>query len=117
MHLLPRARFLLPAAVVTVVLATSCGGKGSSGPSQATVQRVTAADVVSVLKSHNETPKGVITCAGIAPGIIDCHGTTTNGDDVQATLEATTAGQTCQGPLVVNVKGVKLDALPDEKCA
>ncbi len=99
------------------LLTISCGGKGSSGPSQATVERVTAAGVTSVLKAHNETLKGAITCVGVAPGIIDCHGTTTNGDEVQATLDATTAGQTCQGPLVVNVKGVKLDAVADEKCA
>ena len=117
MLLSTRARLLVPAVLVTAVLAAACGSKGTAGPSKATVARVTAADVVSVLKTHNLTPKGTITCDGLAPGIIDCHGTTTTGEDVQATLEASTAGLSCNGPLVVNVNKTKLDALPDEKCS
>jgi hypothetical protein len=114
---LTRARLLLPAAVVTAILASSCGSKSSSGPSNATVTRTTAADVVSVLKSHNITVKGSITCDGIAPGIVDCHGTTTDGKDIQATLNASTAGLSCTGPMVVNINKTQLVSLPDEKCS
>jgi hypothetical protein len=117
MRVLTSARLLLPATVVTAILASGCGGKGSSGPSKATVTRTTAADVVAVLKSHNLSVRGSITCEGVAPGIIDCHGTTTNGDDVQATLNAGTAGLSCTGPMVVNVNKAQLDSLPDEKCS
>lgn len=117
MLLLTRARIVLPAAVVTAVLLAGCGGKSATGPSRATVERVTASDVTTVLKSHNVTTKGAISCVGIAPGIVDCHGTASTGEDIQATLEASTAGLSCHGPLVVNVNNMKLDALPDEACA
>jgi hypothetical protein len=112
-----RTRLLLPAAVVAAILAGGCGSKGSSGPSKATVTRTTATDVVNVLKSHNIAVKGAITCVGIAPGIIDCHGTTTDGKDIQATLNAGTAGLSCTGPMVVNVNRTQLVSLPDERCS
>ena len=102
--------------MVVAVLASACGG-GTSGPSKANVRNTTAADVVSVLQSHNISVKGAVTCDGMAPGIIDCRGTTSDGKDIQATLEASTAGQSCTGPLVVNVNKTQLVSRPDEKCS
>jgi hypothetical protein len=112
-----RVRLLLPATVVIAVLASGCGGKGTSGPSKDKVRSTTASDVVTVLRSHNISVKGSITCDGQAPGIIDCHGTTTDGKDIQSTLTASTSGLSCTGPMVVNVDKAQLVSLPDEKCS
>ncbi|MDQ1364057.1 MAG: hypothetical protein QOF20_3397 [Acidimicrobiaceae bacterium] len=117
MRLSKRARLVLPAAVVAAVLASGCGGGGTSGPSKDKVRSTTAADVLAVLRTHNVAVKGSITCDGQAPGVIDCHGTTTDGKDIQATLVASTSGLSCTGPLVVNVDKTQLDSLPDEKCS
>jgi len=117
MHASMRARLLLPAAVVTAVLATGCGGGGTTGPSKDKVRSTTAADVVTVLRGHNISVKGSITCDGQAPGIVDCHGTTTDGKDIQATLTASTSGLSCTGPMVVNLDKKQLASLPDEKCS
>ncbi|MDQ1392174.1 MAG: hypothetical protein QOF30_1151 [Acidimicrobiaceae bacterium] len=116
MRLSNRARLVLPVAVAVAVLA-GCGGKGSSGPSKDKVRSTTAADVTSVLRSHNVAVKGSITCDGQAPGVIDCHGTTSDGKDIQATLVASTSGLSCTGPMVVNVNKAQLVSLPDEKCS
>lgn len=117
MHVSIRARFLLPAALVAAILASGCGGGGTTGPSKDKVRTTTAADVVSVLHSHNISVKGSITCDGQAPGIVDCKGTTTDGKDIQATLTASTSGLSCTGPMVVNVDKKQLASLPDEKCS
>ncbi|MDQ6615528.1 MAG: hypothetical protein M3083_12485 [Actinomycetota bacterium] len=117
MRLSTRARFLLPAAVVTLVLATGCGGGSTTGPSADKVRRTTAADVEAVLRSHNVATKGAITCFGQAPGIVDCHGTTSDGKEIVATLVASTSGLSCTGPMVVNVNKSQLVSLPDEKCS
>jgi hypothetical protein len=117
MHASTGARLLIPAVILTAALAGGCGGKSASGPSTATVRNTTAADVASVLRSHNVTVKGSISCFGQAPGIVDCHGTTSDGKEITATLTAATSGLSCTGPMVVNVKGTQLAALPDEKCS
>jgi hypothetical protein len=117
MHVLTGARLLLPAAVLTAALAGGCGGSTSSGPSTATVRSTTAADVESVLRSHNVTVKGSISCFGQAPGIVDCHGTASDGKEITATLTAATSGLSCTGPMVVNLNRTQLAALPDEKCS
>lgn len=118
MHLaLIRARHLLPAVAVTVVLAAGCGGGGSSGPSAARVRTTTAADVGALLRAHNVDVKGDISCFGQAPGIVDCHGTTTDDKDIQATLTASTSGLSCTGPMVVNVDNKQLVSSPNEKCS
>jgi hypothetical protein len=116
MHLLTRTHVLLAAVVMTAVLACGCSKSSSSGPSTATVDRTTAADVVAVLNIHSIVVKGAITCVGPAPGIVDCHGTTTDGREVIATLSASTAGLSCTGPIVVNVAKVQYTN-PDEKCS
>jgi hypothetical protein len=117
MPALIRARLLIPAAVLTAVLASGCGGSKSSGPSADKVRSTTAADVVAVVRSKNISVKGSISCFGQAPGIVDCHGTTTDGKDIQATLTASTSGLSCTGPMVVNVNKTQLASLPDEKCS
>lgn len=118
MRLLTRARLLLPAVAVTIVLAAGCsGGSSSSGPSKATVRSTTAADVVSVLNTHLVALKGSVSCYGQAPGVVDCHGTTADGKEVLATLVASTSGLSCSGPMVVNINRVQLASLPDEKCS
>lgn len=116
MRLLSRARFVLPASVLVVVLATGCGGKSTPGPSKETVRTATAADVVAVLRSHDVQVKGSIDCFGQAPGIVDCHGTTSDGKEIVATLTASTSGLSCTGPMVVNVDKTQYSA-PDEKCS
>ena len=117
MRLLSRARFLIPALVATAILVTGCGGGTTSGPSVDKVRTTTAADVATVLRSHNIDVKGSISCFGQAPGIVDCNGTTSDGKDIQATLTASTSGLSCTGPMVVNVDKMQLDSLPDEKCS
>ncbi|HEX3541950.1 MAG TPA: hypothetical protein VHT75_16065 [Acidimicrobiales bacterium] len=117
MRVFPGARLLIPAALMTAVLAGGCGGGGTTGPSKDKVRTTTAADVTSVLHSHGVDVKGAITCFGQAPGIIDCHGTSSDGKDIQATLTAATSGLSCTGPMVVNVNKTQLVSLPDEKCS
>jgi hypothetical protein len=117
MPVLIRARLLLPAAVLTAVLAGGCGGSKSSGPSADEVRSATAADVVAALHTKNITVKGSISCFGQAPGIVDCHGTTSDGKDIQATLNASTSGLSCTGPMVVNVNKAQVASLPNEKCS
>lgn len=118
MHLSTRARFLLPVVVAGAVLASSCGGGSSGiGPSKAIVRSTTAADVVAALNTHLISVKGSISCYGQAPGIVDCHGTTSGGKEIIATLDASTSGLSCTGPMVVNVNGVQVASLPDEKCS
>jgi hypothetical protein len=117
MRLSKRARLVLPAAVVAAVLASGCGGGGTSGPSKDKVRTTTAADVLSVLRQHSVAVKGSINCDGQAPGVIDCHGTTADSKDIQATLVASTSGLSCTGPMVVNVNKTQLVSLPDEKCS
>jgi shikimate kinase len=116
MLLLTRARFLLPAVAVTLLLASGCGGKSASGPSKTTVRRTTTADVVAVLQAHDVAFKGTITCVGQAPGIVDCLGYTTSGTMITATLSAATSGLSCTGPMVVNV-GKTQYSEPNEKCS
>ncbi len=117
MPLPTRARFVIPALVATAIFVTGCGGGAASGPSADRVRTTTAADVATVLRSHNIDVKGSITCFGQAPGIVDCKGTTSDGKDIQATLTASTSGLSCTGPMVVNVDKMQLDSLPDEKCS
>lgn len=117
MHLLIRARFLILAPVATAILVTGCGGGTTSGPSVDKVRTTTAADVATVLRTHNIDVKGSISCFGQAPGIVDCNGTTGDGKDIQATLTASTSGLSCTGPMVVNVDKMQVDSLPDEKCS
>ena len=120
MHLPLGARRRLPVLAIAVLLATlgaGCGKKGTSGPSAAKVRTATAADVVTVLTSHSIDVKGDISCFGQAPGVVDCHGTTSDGKDIQATLVASTSGLSCTGPMVVNVDKTQLASLPDEKCS
>jgi hypothetical protein len=117
MRLSKRARLVLPSAVVAIVLLGGCGGGGTSGPSKDKVRSTTAADVLAVLRSHGVAVKGSISCSGQAPGVIDCHGTTADGEDIQATLVASTSGLSCTGPMVVNVNRTQLVSLPDEKCS
>ena len=112
----PGARLLIP-AVITAVLVCGCSGSGTTGPSKDQVRTATAADVTSILHGHNIDLRGSITCFGQAPGIIDCHGTTSDGKDIQATLTAATSGRSCTGPMVVNVNKSQLVSLPDEKCS
>jgi hypothetical protein len=116
MRLLNHARVVLPAAAAVAMLAAGCGGHSTSGPSKATVRSKTAGDVVAVLKTHNVSVNGSITCFGQAPGIIDCHGTTTDGKEIVASLTASTSGLSCTGPMVVNVAKTQYSS-PDEKCS
>jgi hypothetical protein len=117
MHVFTGARLVVPAAFLTAILAGGCGGSGTTGPSADKVRSTTAADVMSVLQSHNIAVKGSISCFGQAPGIIDCHGTSSDGKDIQATLTASTSGLNCTGPMVVNINKTQLASLPDEKCS
>lgn len=116
MHLLTRTQLVLAAVVVTAVLACGCSKTSTTGPSKDTVRKTTAADVVSVLNAHSVVLKGTITCFGEAPGYVDCHGTTADGREVIATLNASTAGLSCTGPIVVNVAKTQYTN-PDEKCS
>jgi hypothetical protein len=116
MRLLTRTPLLVVAVVVTAVLACGCHKSSSTGPSNATVDKTTAGDVVAVLNIHSIVVKGAITCVGPAPGVVDCHGYTTDGTEIIATLVASTAGLSCTGPIVVNV-GKTQYTNPDEKCS
>lgn len=100
-----------------MVLVAGCGGGGSSGPSAARVRSTTARDVAALLRTHNVDVKGDISCFGQAPGIVDCHGTTADDKDIQATLTASTSGLSCTGPMVVNVDNMQLASSPNEKCS
>lgn len=118
MRIPSRACRVLPVAALLAALASGCGGsKGTPGPSKDKVRSTTAANVLAVLKSHNVAVKGAITCDGQAPGVIDCAGITADGMPITATLNASTSGLSCTGPMVVNVGKTQLDSLPNEKCS
>lgn len=121
MRLPTRVRLVLPAAAGLSILGGSllgaCGSGGSSGPSASVVRTATANDVKRVLATDNVSVKGTITCDGKAPGVIDCIGTTTDGKSISATVNASTSGQNCTGPMVVNVGTNQVASLPNEKCS
>ncbi len=117
MRLPTRLCLVLPAAAVGLSVLGGCGGGGSTGPSASVVRTATANDVKRVLTDKGISVKGAITCNGKAPGVIDCVGTTTDGKPVSATLNASTSGLSCTGPMVVNVDNSQVAASPNEKCS
>lgn len=105
-----------------MVIAGGCSKGNSPSVSTDVIRSKTAADVVTVLKGHDIAVKGSITCNGRAPNagqvsVIDCLGTTTDGKAISATLNASTSGKSCTGPMVVNVGATQVDSLTNEKCS
>jgi len=81
------------------------------------VRTATANDVKRVLTDKGMGVKGAITCNGRAPGVIDCLGTTSDGKPISATLNASTSGTSCTGPMVVNVGSTQIASMTNERCS
>ena len=116
----PGSRLLVSAIVLVVALiAPACGSSGGSqkGVSTGTVHAATAAAIAAQLSQRGIDVSGAIHCNGRAPGVIDCVGKTKDGKAISATLDATTNGTNCSGPLVIHVASNEVASVATAKCS
>ncbi|MDP9073679.1 MAG: hypothetical protein M3N98_05780 [Actinomycetota bacterium] len=116
-------RRVVPAAVLALAVVSGCGGGGGNSSSVSTdvIRSSMSADVQRVLTSNGVTIKGTLSCEGKAPpsgkiAVFDCFGTSSDGKQISATLNASVSGKSCTGPTVVNVGPTQIASLPNEKC-